>query len=129
MIQPLRDARTQQSIFYAVHQRMTEISAVDPVDNCNKHTLVHHITRSNDNSNPPYVYVLPNDPNIFHRIARMRATSRHPIARRMMLSVFFMSYPDERVTMTTFVTSIARERSKTSNVKIDGINQRMIIPL
>ena len=39
------------------------------------------------------------------------------------------SYRDERATMTTFFTSITRERAKTSSIKLNGINERMIIPL
>ena len=52
-----------------------------------------------------------NQQNIFHCIARTQAVSRHSIARRTTMVVFFTSHWDERATTTTFFRLIARERA------------------
>ena len=52
-----------------------------------------------------------NQQNIFHRIARTQAISRHSIARRTTMVVFFTSHCVERVTITTFFRLIVRERA------------------
>ena len=122
--------RRNNQIFHAVNQRMTAISAVD---------------RETTTTSVPWYVVLPeamttkvdcdvgckiaprNNQQKIHRIASTRATSRHPIARRTVMSIFYC-----RVAMSKQPPDLdqsVRLLITVYSIKLKGINQRMIIPL
>jgi hypothetical protein len=69
-----------------------------------------------------------NNQQKIHRIVSMRATSRHAIARRTMMSIFLFSCRDEQTTTNTFFSDQSRGSERINSVKINGINQKMRIP-
>ena len=91
-------------IFHAVHQRMTAISAVDceiTATSVPWYVVSQEVMTTKVDCDKGCKIAPRNNQQKIHPIASTRATIRHPIARRTMMSTFFMSYCDEQTTTST----------------------------
>ena len=108
-------------------------------------TAISAVDRETTTTSVPWYVVLPeamttkvdcdvgceiaprNNQQKIHRIASTRAASRHPIARRTVMSIFYC-----RVAMSKRPPDLdqsVRLLITVYSIKLKGINQRMIIPL
>ncbi len=101
--------------FHDGHQRMTAISAVDrEITATSVHwyvVLQEAMTTKVDCNEGCEIALRNNQQNIFHRIMRTQAISRHSIVRTTTMVVFFTSHRNERAMTTTFFRSITRKQA------------------
>ncbi len=116
VIWPSRDARTQQSKFSCCPSKDDSNKHCWSWDNGKERTLVRRIARSDDDKGwlrrGMRDRAIQQPTKKIHRIASTRATSRHPITRRTMISIFCCSIAMSKRRRIHFFRSIVREWAK-----------------
>jgi hypothetical protein len=112
-----RETRGQRNnqFFHAVHQRMIAISAVDceiTATSVPWYLVLQEAMTTKVDCDEGCKIAPRNNRQKIHRIASTRETSCHPIARRVMMNIFYCRITMSKRRQIQFFRSNARERAK-----------------